>query len=1107
MHVPTRIGRYDVIRILGRGGTGIVYLAEDPASESKVAVKTLLGTGGSSRRRLQREFRVMARLEHPGLVRVFDYGTDSSAPFFVMEYVEGPNVRDAAGSPLPDDPGELERRGRVVRQLRKLCTALAYVHRCGIVHRDLKPSNVLVNRNGQPKLMDFGLVQAEMATATLTQEGAIVGTAAYMAPEQVLGRKTDQRADLYAFGILLYELLAGQPPFSGQQPMQILWSQLHKPPPRPSEVVSGISPELETLILRCLEKDPANRYQRAEDIERALANCPEGESRGEEEAEVPLPRDAPQLNDFLYDPELAGRMQELGILRRHFETLLVGRGSVLAIGGESGAGKTRLVEEFLEEVARQKVFILRGCSTEDAHFPFEAFHGPLQTIATEARRLGPDFVEQVIGKRGGVLRRISPRLGLLPSVRKQPEPYPLDPEQEKLRQFDYIGLTLRSMGELNPVILFLDDFQWADRLSFQCLTHLVQSFLTQQPAARFMVVFTYRDDDLHGGHPLQRMMGSLQKTGRFHKILLQRLEVEEVAKMVQSMLGMAEAPLLFATRLHEETEGNPFFVQEILKSLLEVGLLKRRPDGQWELELSASAPTNPTMSTYRKIPLPNTIRELVLRRVENLSKGAQEVLRKASVIGDELSFEALLGILGEEEERLLDILDELLKAKILSEVIQNEESYRFHHSKIREVLHETLPAPRRKILHRRVAAFLESTRREADRGAAGIAYHHWMGGNAKDAVRWHLKAAEEAEKLGAYAEALDQCKAALFVAGELEEETPWTLIAHLRRGTLHCRIGQLDEAQVDLETAFTLSKRDDQSRFLYKIHSQLSYLHYLRGNPDETMHHANLAWEAAKMSEEPAVRAGAENSLGIAWGSSGHFEKAIEHYERAAGIAEEISDLAGMAVHLSNIAINYNLLGRNQEALSTFRRGLALARNERVRELECNILGNMGNLFLELKNYDSAEEAFGESLDIAQPLELRRDIAGAELGLGEVALRKQRFSRAQRHARMAHDLASQAGHKPTLGEALGLMARVAAKTPRRREADAPPEAHFEHAIDLLRQTGERNLLAENLLAYGRYFESQGKRDLAKPLIAEAVSLFKSLLMAGKLRRLGIAPDS
>lgn len=324
--IPRQIGPYRVESTLGRGGAGTVYRAQDDRTHEEVAIKVLRAGPSTHAARLAREFEALSDLEHPNIVRVFDTGVHEGNPFLVMELIDGLDLRsylsldwmapalpalssasmsaihpafdldalfdeldseelfrpseddlspDALheqalagnGTPSPSlDLNRPERVGRLKDALVQICDALSYIHGYGLVHRDLKPTNILVDSDRRVRLMDFGLAKFLAEDSSLTVSGKVVGTYRYMSPEQALGEPLDGRADLYALGVVIYELLGGRPPFDGSTPAEV-WKQiLENEPTHLRSLNPQADEQLVALTHKLLRKDPDDRFQTAEEV-------------------------------------------------------------------------------------------------------------------------------------------------------------------------------------------------------------------------------------------------------------------------------------------------------------------------------------------------------------------------------------------------------------------------------------------------------------------------------------------------------------------------------------------------------------------------------------------------------------------------------------------------------------------------------------------------------------------------------------------------------------------------------------------------------------------------------------------------------------------------
>jgi serine/threonine protein kinase len=392
MDLPETIGPYRILELLGAGSAGVVYRAERGEGGPQAAVKTVRLPREAMVDSLRREIHALARLRHPGIVRILDEGLHEGVPWYAMELVEGGRTLRARLSegPLP--------LSAALSLARRLCTPLAFLHGEGLVHRDLKPENVLVRARdgaqardvGRPVLMDFGVSArfiGQSGRETLQIGEGLTGTVAYMAPEQIRGEPVDARADLYSLGCVLYELVTHQVPFHGKTLAQLVRQHMGEEPVAPSQRVAGIDPRLDELVLRLLAKSPRDRYGHAGAVADALAGLGAESIDGDRESK---PR------SYLYRPGFAGRDRPLHIMTELVARLENGAGGVVSISGESGVGKTRLLIELARQTAKLGIQVFSGQS--------EAISSVGTSMQDSKRRCAPPVEARAAEHRGSLPR-------------------------------------------------------------------------------------------------------------------------------------------------------------------------------------------------------------------------------------------------------------------------------------------------------------------------------------------------------------------------------------------------------------------------------------------------------------------------------------------------------------------------------------------------------------------------------------------------------------------------------------------------------------------------------------------------------------------------------
>ncbi len=886
------LNRYRLDAELGRGGMGIVYRAHDTLLNRPVAVKVLSedGLGPESQARLLTEARAAAQLNHPNVVSVYDAGEASLSngpgrpqPFIVMELVEGPSLHDQPPKSFSD----------ILTIARQVCAALDHAHAHGVIHRDLKPENILLAQGGAAKLMDFGLARSRGASR-LTEEGTLVGTVFYLAPEQAMGQEIDGRADLYAFGVVLYELLAGRLPFTGDDPLAVVSQHIYAPVVPPRAHNNRIPLELNALILRLLSKRREDRPASASEVLDALERlqfAPEGEEAARELS----------LLDRIARGRLVGRRSELNQLRELWVRAGQGYAHLALISGEPGIGKTRLAREVMVHAQLSGAVVLTGgCYEYETSAPYLPFVEALRAW-TEAQ--SPETLRDKLGTAAPEVAKLLPeiegRIGPL-----VPNP-PLPPNEERLRLFDNLARFFQSLATPQGLLLFLDDLHWADQGTLSLLHYVLRRLRD----TRVLILAAYREVELDRAHPLSAALVDWNRERLATRVALGRLSVEETGVMLAALFGEANVSRELSEAIHRETEGNPFFIEEVVKSLIEQGEIYRVEAG-WDRKAIAD------------LTIPQSIKDAVGRRLNRLSAGCVDVLHTAAALGKVFVFGELTAVAGGNEDQLLDALDEASVAQLIR--AGSGESFAFTHDKIREVLYEELNPIRRRRLHQRLGEELEKLYAAPPIRTAHVpdlAHHFIQSGDLPKGLKYSLEAASQARQLFAHDEALRYYQHAAECAKALN--LPEQLAAiHENVGDVHSQRGVHPPAVEHYQRVLALISPSDRARRAV-LNMKIGLAHAQVG--DER----GLSFlQLAERELDPALQTDELANTLASRGRYYHFHaqhrKAVELCERARQLAEPFDRPSTLNYVYGYLAGAYQHLTQYRQSQKWARRAIAL---------------------------------------------------------------------------------------------------------------------------------------------------------------------------------------
>ncbi|MEZ4403238.1 MAG: protein kinase [Kofleriaceae bacterium] len=693
-------GRYRIRGLIGRGGMGEVYAARRLVLDDDVALKRLLPTQDTpvNRQRFAIEAQAAAHIRHPNVVRIFDYGVDPTrGPYLVMELLEGPTLASViAGGPLP--------LARALTIFSRICAAVEAGHRRGIVHRDLKPANVIVATadDGRElvKVLDFGLALDErVAERAITTPGTLLGTVSYMAPEQTDGRPVTAASDVFALGVILYELATGQLPFTGETAVQALLATNGGRYPDPRALVADLPDAVCGAITAALARAPEARPASPERLAQlalgggvpAAAPLPAAPPRSSAVTAVTL-SDGPQLGHFV------GRVGELDVLAQALAATHRERPPLAIVTGEAGVGKTRLAERLATIARRQGALVLAGRFYDYVGSrppPLETFLAMIADRTRPAAARAPwDSLDQVgAGQRWSAFAAITDELA--------------------------------GQAAGRPLVIVLDDLHHATRVDLELVDHV---YRTLGPRGT-LVLATARPPTASADFRSWRAA----RAADILEVPLAPLTEDEVRRWLEGAFPGAQVAPLDVRRLWRACGGNPFALVEIARQLVVRGDLAPAGD-HWRWRDGG------------EVELPASVAAMVAARLDGLAPDIRAVLEYAAVLGDEFRVTTLAAAAGVDEHAADRALDVALALRLLTDrdvAVGND--LRFVSPIVRQCIYEGQPARARRRAHRAVVTALAQAYGTADdRFAHVYAYHHHAIGDWVEAFGFAVRAATEA---------------------------------------------------------------------------------------------------------------------------------------------------------------------------------------------------------------------------------------------------------------------------------------------------------------------------------------------------------------------------
>jgi len=691
-------GRFELLSSLGEGGFGTVYEAFDRSQQARVALKALTRINPDALFRFKREFRAMQDLAHPNLVTLGELFESSGQWFFTMELVQG---CDFLSFVRPTEGAFHEARLRA--SLLQLAEGLSALHAGGTIHRDVKPPNMRITPQGRLVLLDFGLIthgdEARQSTA-----GGVVGTVAYMAPEQAAGGRLGPAADWYSVGMVLYEALTGTLPFEGS-PIQILMAKQGAPPSPPSTRARGIPADLDRLCSELLQTDPSTRPSGPEILARLRG--PEGLTPSSVRSQV-------TAGGSTFAPPFLGRQRELAVLSDAAASIRSGEASALYVHGISGIGKSAVVRHFTEDLEARdpKALVLNGRCFERETVPYKAFDGVVDELSRFLRRLTREECAGILPRHVEALTKVFPVLSRVEQVARASRELraSVDRRTQRDEAFGALRELFARLADRVNLVVVIDDLQWADADSLL----LLDALLAPPDPPLMLLIATGRNLD-ECPEPIRRCVASLLRMSSRSRSLevreLGRAEARDLAARLLTRYGGNSAD---ADRLVQESSAQPLLIDELARFVSVTSSDGQRPD----------------------------LDQMLRVRIEQLDPITGRVLELVALAGIAVPQEVITTAAQLDPEKQIQVISSLRLARLIKTGHHGGRStLEIFHDRVRLCIASAMSAAQRADSHRVIARAMEAL---PDADPAALALFWMEAGEADRAAEFALRAGDRA---------------------------------------------------------------------------------------------------------------------------------------------------------------------------------------------------------------------------------------------------------------------------------------------------------------------------------------------------------------------------
>lgn len=1090
-----QLEHYNIIEKIGSGGMGDVYRAFDTQLERDVAIKVIhpaASSDGQNANRLIREARAAAKIVHPNVVTIYEVGEGKAGRYIVMEYIKGVPLSNLIQREAPLDA---ERSIKLIVQVLK---ALELAHSMGIIHRDIKADNILITDKDEAKVLDFGIAKMSQK-AGLTVAGEVLGTVEFMAPEQMLGEDVDHRCDLYAAGVVLYQTLTRELPFQGQNPVEILFKKLNEEPLALNYYNKKLNSRIDSVIFKALSHAKEDRWDSARQMIERL--------------EALISTQAPQTeNGFLIygdEPEFQeeskgfrsvfiGRDKEFKRLVKSFQKIHNEGGQTIFLSGEAGVGKSTLAKQFKNYVKHQDVWVLSGTCLYhegmDAYLPYidalRGFFSRENSVLTDMERTE---IKNMVREKVPILAEFTERFCttfFTSSWNSNQEK-----KENNANLFEGLHILISLLSEYKPLVLIVDDLQWADEASLRLFHYLSRKIISNR-VFLFGISRTDHFDLQEDGKPkmIVEVQNRMRREGIVDEIKLQRLTRNDCDLLVDKSLTNTAFSDDFYQGMYRETKGNPFFVIETIKLFREKGGIYEDNDIWIDKKIDF------------KSEVPNRVEDIFIRRLSGLNEEDRELLQVGSVLGYKFDPSILARIM---ELKKIDLLKKLQKIERDFQIILSIDNlFQFEHPMLCDLLYNEIPQALAAEYHLMIAGEFKSIHGDDFGSLVGdVAQHFRRGGDHVNAIPLLYKAALRTFDLSAYREAsmfFDDLLASVKLSkqklpGNISEEE-----IYFKLGICYEEAGNWQKSLDAYRKLIEVSDLQQNPEKKVDALMRIGRIQDVLGDWEDASKYYEECLALAEKHHIKNVYSRVYNKFGVYYFQKGDFDKALRYFKKTIRSADSESGEFDKAHAYTNVGIIANILrGEHSVALGNFNKALKIYKKKKSQTDQARVYHNIGMFYSDHAEWLESIKAFEKCLQLTDDNESKHLRALTFLNMGKAYARQKKLVKAKQLTEKALKMFKRMADIFSIAEAYHIYGIIYGAQNNFERA----EIYLLDAIKIFKNKDFLEGLAETHETYSILCNDFGYKEKAKTLGLKAIEYFDSLNLDSKVKTIKKIIDS